>query len=69
MSLRPATFIIGGTLLDGKKAAENEIRGTQLKAGVPQALVAGDLIVVPAGLPHWFKEVQAPFLYYTVKVR
>jgi glc operon protein GlcG len=64
-----ATFITGGTLLDGKKVAENEIRGTQLKAGVPQALVAGDVIVVPAGLPHWFKEVQAPFLYYTVKVR
>jgi len=64
-----ATFITGGTLLDGKKVAENEIRGTQLNGGAPQALVAGDVIVVPAGLPHWFKEVQPPFLYYTVKVR
>ena len=64
-----ATFITGGTLLDGKKVAENEIRGTQLKGGAAQSLVAGDVIVVPAGLPHWFKEVQTPFLYYTVKVR
>jgi glc operon protein GlcG len=64
-----ATFITGGTLLDGKKAAENEIRGTQLNGGAPQTLVAGDVIVVPAGTPHWFKEVRAPFLYYTVKVR
>jgi len=64
-----ATFITGGTLLDGKKVAENEIRGTQLKGGAAQTLVAGDVIVVSAGLPHWFKEVQAPFLYYTVKVR
>ena len=64
-----ATFVTGGTLLDGKKVAENEIRGTKLNAGAPQTLAAGDVIVVPAGTPHWFKEVQAPFLYYTVKVR
>ena len=64
-----ATFITGGTLLDGKKVAENEIRGTQLKGGAPQTLGPGDVIVVPAGTPHLFKEVQAPFLYYTVKVR
>jgi glc operon protein GlcG len=64
-----ATFISGRTLLDGKKVAENEIRGSQLNGGAAQRLVAGDVIVVPAGTPHWFKEVQAPFLYYTVKVR
>jgi uncharacterized protein GlcG (DUF336 family) len=64
-----ATFVTGGTLLDGKKIAEHEIRGTQLNGGEAQNLVPGDVIVVPAGLPHWFKEVQAPFLYYTVKVQ
>jgi len=64
-----ATLITGGTLLDGKRVAENEMRGTLLSGGTPQTLVAGDVIVVPAGTPHWFKEVQAPFLYYTVKVR
>ena len=64
-----ATFVTGGTLLDGKKIAEHEIRGTQLNGGEAQNLVPGDVIVVPAGVPHWFKEVQAPFLYYTVKVQ
>jgi uncharacterized protein GlcG (DUF336 family) len=64
-----ATFVTGGTLLDGKKIAEHEIRGTQLNGGEAQNLVPGDVIVVPAGLPHWFKEVQAPFLYYTIKVQ
>jgi hypothetical protein len=24
---------------------------------------------VPNGTPHWFREVQPPFLYYVVKVR
>jgi glc operon protein GlcG len=64
-----ATFVTGGTLLDGRKIAEHEIRGTQLNGGEAQNLVPGDVIVVPAGVPHWFKEVQAPFLYYTVKVQ
>ena len=64
-----ATFIAGGILLDGKRVAEHEMRGTKLTGGAPQTLVAGDVIIVPAGIPHWFKEVQAPFLYYTVKVR
>jgi glc operon protein GlcG len=64
-----ATFVTGGTLLDGKKVAENEIRGSRLNGGSPQTLVAGDIMVVPAGTPHWFKEVQPPILYYTVKVR
>jgi mannose-6-phosphate isomerase-like protein (cupin superfamily) len=64
-----ATFITGGTLIDGKGVAENEMRGSQLNGGALGTLAAGDVIVVPAGTPHWFKEVQAPFLYYTVKVR
>jgi hypothetical protein len=25
------------------------------------------VIVVPNNEPHWFKEVQAPFLYFVVK--
>ena len=63
-----ATLISGGTLLDGKKVAENEVRGTQLNGGEAQTLAIGDVIIVPAGIPHWFREVQPPFLYYTVKV-
>ena len=64
-----ATLITGGTLLDGKKIAEDEIRGTQLNGGEAQTLTPGDVVIVPAGTPHWFKEVQPPLLYYTVKVR
>jgi glc operon protein GlcG len=64
-----ATFITGGTLIDGKGVADNEMRGSQLNGGALRTLAAGDVIVVLAGTPHWFKEVQAPFLYYTVKVR
>jgi quercetin dioxygenase-like cupin family protein len=32
-------------------------------------LVKGDVIIVPTGVPHWFKEVGGTLLYYTIKVR
>ena len=32
-------------------------------------LAPGDVIIVPAGVPHWFKVVNGPLEYYVVKVR
>ena len=29
----------------------------------------GDVMIVPKGTPHWFKEVSGTVLYYVVKVR
>ena len=28
----------------------------------------GDVIIIPNGVPHLFKDVKPPFLYYVVKV-
>lgn len=64
-----ATLVVGGTLLDGKTIAPDEIRGSQLSGGETYRLSEGDVIVIPHGEPHWFKEVKGPFLYFTVKVR
>jgi pyruvate kinase len=27
----------------------------------------GDVVVIPAGVPHWFKEVSGPLTYFVVK--
>lgn len=59
----------GGKMIGGSEVAPNEIRGTSIVGGAIRHLAKGDVIVVPAGTPHWFKEVPAPFLYYVVKVR
>jgi uncharacterized protein GlcG (DUF336 family)/quercetin dioxygenase-like cupin family protein len=64
-----ATFVTGGKVIDAKEVAPDEIRGTSVEGGQTMQLGRGDVIVVPAGTPHWFKEVQGPFLYYVVKVR
>lgn len=63
-----ADFVTGGTVVDGKTTAPDEIRGKEIKDGTEQKISKGDVIVVPAGTPHWFKEVNAPLLYYVVKV-
>lgn len=64
-----ATFITGGKIVNANTVAPNEIRGASVEGGETTHLAKGDVIVVPAGTPHWFKEVQGPFLYYVVKVR
>jgi uncharacterized protein GlcG (DUF336 family)/mannose-6-phosphate isomerase-like protein (cupin superfamily) len=64
-----ATVVTGGMMIDGKTIAADEIRGREINGGETRKLVPGDVMIIPNGVPHWFKEVQAPFLYYVVKVR
>ncbi len=64
-----ATFVTGGTVVDPKPTEPNEIRGKEITGGESRTIVKGDVIIVPAGTPHWFKEVPAPMTYYVVKAR
>lgn len=63
-----AAFVVGGELVDGREVSPGEIRGPSVKGGRVLNLKPGDVVVVPHGTPHWFREVRAPFLYYVVKV-
>jgi len=64
-----ATIVTGGTMIDGKSIAADEIRGKEITGGETHELAPGDTMIIPNGVPHWFKSVRAPFLYFTVKVR
>jgi glc operon protein GlcG len=64
-----ATFVTGGALVEPRSIAPDEIRGKEISGGETRRLAKGDVIIVPAGTPHWFKQVTAPFLYYVVKAR
>ena len=63
-----ATFVTGGTTEGGKTTAPGEIRGDKITGGVAHHLTKGDVIVIPAGVPHWFTAVSGTFLYFVVKV-
>jgi quercetin dioxygenase-like cupin family protein len=63
-----ATFVTGGTLTGGRTTAPSEVRGESIQGGETRTLVKGDVVIVPNGVPHWFTNVDGPFLYYVVKV-
>jgi glc operon protein GlcG len=64
-----ATFVTGGSVVDPKNVASDEIRGSHIDGGEARQISQGDVIIVPAGTPHWFKEIPAPMTYYVVKAR
>ena len=62
-----ATVITGGTIVGGKQTAPGQIRGTRIEGGEAHHLTRGDVMVIPAGTPHWFKEVPRSISYFVVK--
>ncbi|MGC1461319.1 MAG: hypothetical protein WA802_03905 [Terracidiphilus sp.] len=47
-----ATLITGGTLVAPKTISAGEIRGTKVDNGVSKNIGVGDVVIVPAGVPH-----------------
>ena len=64
-----ATLVTGGKLVDGKVIEPEEIRGRDTQGGETREITKGDIIVIPNGTPHWFKELKGQVNYYVVKVR
>ncbi len=64
-----ATLVTGGTPVGTKTIAPHEFRAPSVEGGETRTLVPGDVVIIPNGVPHWFKQVEAPFDYYVVKVR
>lgn len=64
-----ATLVTGGTVVGPKPTSEEEIRGSGITGGDVRQLRVGDVLIIPHGVPHWFKEVKGSFQYYTIKVR
>jgi quercetin dioxygenase-like cupin family protein len=62
------TIVTGGTMIGGKQTAPGQQRGTDIQGGETRRLQQGEVIVIPAGVPHWFKTVSPTINYLTVKV-
>src|SRR5262249_2380362 len=62
------TFVTGGTVVGLKSTRPGQSIGADVQGGETHHLTKGDVIVVPAGIPHWFKEVPNSVSYYVVKV-
>lgn len=63
-----ATQVLGGTVVDGKETGPGQVRGSKIDGGQTYQLGKGDVMWVPAGMPHWFPEIPEPLSYLLVKV-
>jgi mannose-6-phosphate isomerase-like protein (cupin superfamily) len=64
-----ATLLYGGSVSGGRQTAPGERRGGSIGGGTAQTLAPGDVMVIPAGVPH---QVRVPeggsVTYFVVKV-
>lgn len=63
------TLVTGGEMVEPKTTGPGETLGTSVKGGSKQALVPGDVVHIPAGMPHqMILDDGATVTYYVVKV-
>ena len=62
-----ATVVTGGTVVDPTVTEPGQIRGPVIQGGETRRIGKGDVMVIPAGVPHWFKEISGPLTYFVVK--
>ena len=64
-----ASVVTGGSLVDEKTSGPGEIRGKSVDGGSRQELKAGDVVHIPAGMPHQMLVAEGESItYYVVKV-
>jgi mannose-6-phosphate isomerase-like protein (cupin superfamily) len=62
-----ATLIYGGSLVDGKTTAPHEMRAASIRGGMEKRISAGDVLTIPAKMPHQLK-LDKEITYFVVKV-
>jgi mannose-6-phosphate isomerase-like protein (cupin superfamily) len=63
------TMVYGGTIVDGKNTAPGETRGPAIKGGTEVKLGPGDVLHIPAKVPHQMKlDPGAQVTYFVTKV-
>jgi mannose-6-phosphate isomerase-like protein (cupin superfamily) len=64
-----ATVVTGGSVVDQKESGPGEIRGASVQGGNRQEVKAGDVVHIPAGMPHQTLVAEGQTVtYFVVKV-
>jgi mannose-6-phosphate isomerase-like protein (cupin superfamily) len=64
-----ATLVVGGTPVEAKRTAPDQMRAPSMTGGTTYHLAKGDVITIPAKTWHWFKEVPSKTVaYYAVNI-
>jgi mannose-6-phosphate isomerase-like protein (cupin superfamily) len=63
------TLVLGGKPVDLKQTAPGEFRAPSSTGGETKQVAPGDMVHIPAGVPHWFKIAKGTQItYLTYKV-
>src|SRR4030088_2486626 len=72
------TLVTGGTMVNAKMRPADAVSvrledgpgasGTSIQGGVTRKIKAGDVVVIPAGVPHWFSEIDGSITYVVMRV-
>jgi glc operon protein GlcG len=63
-----ATVVTGGEMVEPREVGPGEVRASGVEGGTARDLGPGDVLVIPARVPHQFVAVSDPFLYFVAKV-
>ena len=64
-----ATVVTGGEVIEPRSPRAGETLGSAIRGGERHALGPGDVLIVPAGTPHWFQQVGDNIDILAVKMR
>lgn len=58
------TIVTGGTIV---RAASGDGAAATIENGVTKHVTKGDVIIIPANTPHWYKDVEGTITYLEVR--
>jgi mannose-6-phosphate isomerase-like protein (cupin superfamily) len=63
-----ATLVTGGKLANEKRTNAENLSGTGIEGGTPQAVAKGDVVIVPENTPHWFSAINGSVVLMSLHV-
>ena len=73
-----ATLVTGGTIVNPQRRTSSQeevaqingpgVSGTAIEGGVSRRITKGDMVIIPAGTPHWLPEIQETITYTVVRI-
>jgi mannose-6-phosphate isomerase-like protein (cupin superfamily) len=61
-----ATLVTGGSLAEPSDTPSDEPRGRAITGGSETHIAPGDFVRIPAGVPHWIRQIHGKELCYLV---
>lgn len=62
------TLVTGGHLSHPRLVKPGQMDGDAIEGGATRQLAAGDVVLIPAGVPHWFGISGQPLVLLGIKV-